>query len=116
MKWLWRFLSVKRNREILAWIGTGLAASAAALWAVMIYLWPPHRPQEEPPASISTQGPQSPVVAQSVQTQAPCGPVGQAGGAVTFAYSGGCTSGIGPDQLKEIIDSVLAKRAIPPDL
>jgi tetratricopeptide (TPR) repeat protein len=35
---------------------------------------------------------------------------------VTLTFSGGCTVGIMPAQLQEIIDSVLARRAIPPEL
>jgi tetratricopeptide (TPR) repeat protein len=56
-------------------------------------------------------------LAQNVQTQAPCSPVvDHTQGNVTVTFSGGCTSGITPVELKEIIDSVLAQRAIPPEL
>ena len=52
--------------------------------------------------------------AQEVRTQAPCSPVvDRTQGNVTLTFSGGCTVGITPGELKEIIDSVLARRAIP---
>src|SRR5262245_47071803 len=55
--------------------------------------------------------------AQEVRTQAPCSPVvDRTQGNVTLTFSGGCTVGITPAELKEIIDSVLARRAIPPEL
>jgi tetratricopeptide (TPR) repeat protein len=55
--------------------------------------------------------------AQDVRTQAPCSPViDRTQGNVTVTFSGGCTVGIAPAELKEIIDSVLARRAIPPEL
>jgi hypothetical protein len=58
-----------------------------------------------------------PAIAQEVRTEGTCSPVvDRTQGAVTITYSGGCNLGIGPDQLREIIDSVLAKRAIPPEL
>jgi hypothetical protein len=54
---------------------------------------------------------------QDVRTQAPCSPVvDRTQGNVTPTFSGGCTAGITPAELKEIIDSVLAGRAIPPAL
>src|SRR5499427_7997415 len=55
--------------------------------------------------------------AQEVRTQAPCSPViDRTQGNVTLTFSGGCTVGIMPAQLQEIIDGVLARRAIPPEL
>ncbi len=55
--------------------------------------------------------------AQETRTQAPCSPViDRTQGSVTLNFSGGCTVGITPAQLKDIIDSVLAGRAIPPEL
>ena len=63
--------------------------------------------------SVSTAGSH----AQEVRTQAPCSPVvDRTQGNVTLTFSGGCTVGITPGELKEIIDSVLARRAIPPEL
>jgi hypothetical protein len=53
--------------------------------------------------------------AQDVQTQAPCSPVvDRTQGNVTNIFNGGCTVGITPAQLQDIIDNVLARRAIPP--
>jgi cobalamin biosynthesis protein CbiG len=34
---------------------------------------------------------------------------------VTVTFTGGCTVGITPARLKDIIDSALAQRAIPPE-
>ena len=55
--------------------------------------------------------------AQEVRTQAPCSPViDRAQGNVTLTFSGGCTVGITPAELKDIMENVLARRAIPPEL
>src|SRR5215831_19787834 len=55
--------------------------------------------------------------AQDVRTQAPCSPViDRTQGNVTLTFSGGCTVGIMPAELAGIIDSVLARRAVPPEL
>ena len=55
--------------------------------------------------------------AQDVRSPAPCSPViDRTQGNVTLTFSGGCTVGIAPAELKEIIESVLARRAIPPEL
>jgi hypothetical protein len=55
--------------------------------------------------------------AQDVRTQAPCSPVvDRTQGNVTLTFSGGCTVGITPAELKDIMENVLARRAIPPEL
>jgi len=55
--------------------------------------------------------------AQEVRTQAPCSPViDGTQGNVTLTFSGGCTVGITPAELKDIMENVLARRAIPPEL
>jgi tetratricopeptide (TPR) repeat protein len=55
--------------------------------------------------------------AQEMRTQAPCSPVvDRTQGNVTLTFSGGCTAGVTPAELKDIIDSVLAHRAIPLDV
>ena len=55
--------------------------------------------------------------AQEVRTQAPCSPViDRTQGNVTLTFSGGCTVGITPAELKDIMENVLARRAIPPEL
>ena len=52
--------------------------------------------------------------AQGVRTEAPCSPViDRTQGNVTINFTGGCTAGITPAQLQQIIDDVLNKRAIP---
>jgi tetratricopeptide (TPR) repeat protein len=59
----------------------------------------------------------TPAMAQNTQTQGPCSPIiDKTGGPVTINFSGGCTNGIDPGQLKAIIESVVAGRAIPPEL
>jgi tetratricopeptide (TPR) repeat protein len=58
-----------------------------------------------------------PALAQDVRTQAPCSPViDRTQGNVAVTFSGGCTVGITPTELKDIIDNVLSRRAIPPEL
>src|SRR5262249_58890490 len=59
----------------------------------------------------------APASAQELRTQAPCSPViDRTQGNVTVTFSGGCTVGIAPAELAGIIDSVLARRAIPSEL
>jgi hypothetical protein len=56
-------------------------------------------------------------LAQDVRTQAPCSPViDHTQGNIALIFSGGCTVGITPAELKEIMENVLARRAIPPEL
>jgi hypothetical protein len=56
-------------------------------------------------------------LAQDVRTQAPCSPVvDRTQGNVTLTFSGGCTVGITPAELKDIMENVVARRAIPPEL
>jgi hypothetical protein len=40
---LWAFLSQKKNREVLAWIGGGGVVVVAGLWAIFVYVFPPNR-------------------------------------------------------------------------
>src|SRR5262245_54144230 len=58
--------------------------------------------------------------AQGVRTEAPCSPVIERTQGVitnvTVNFVGGCTAGITQAQLQQIIDDVLARRAIPPEL
>jgi tetratricopeptide (TPR) repeat protein len=55
--------------------------------------------------------------AQGVRTEAPCSPViDRTQGNVTINFTGGCTAGIAPAQLQQIIDDVMSRRSIPPDL
>ncbi|HEX5079502.1 MAG TPA: tetratricopeptide repeat protein, partial [Geminicoccaceae bacterium] len=52
-----------------------------------------------------------------MRTEAPCSPViGRTQGNVTINISGGCTALLAPAQIRQIIDGVLAGRAIPPEL
>src|SRR5690348_1844746 len=55
--------------------------------------------------------------AQDILTGAPCSPVvQQVQGDVALTFRGGCTVGISPAEMKEIIDTILTRRAIPPEL
>src|SRR6187431_928450 len=55
--------------------------------------------------------------ASAQRTDAPCSPViDRTHGNVTINFTGGCTAGIVPAQIQQIIDGVLAGRAIPPEL
>ena len=55
--------------------------------------------------------------AQGVRTEAPCSPViDRTQGNVTINFTGGCTAGITPAQLQQIIDDVMSRRAIPAEL
>ena len=56
--------------------------------------------------------------AQGVRTEAPCSPVIERtqGINVTINFTGGCTAGITPAQLQQIIDDVLTDRAVPLEL
>ena len=38
MRQLWSFVGQKRNREILTWIGGGLAVAAAGLWTTLLHV------------------------------------------------------------------------------
>ena len=54
-----------------------------------------------------------PISAQSVRTDAPCSPViDRTQGNVTVNFTGGCTAGMTPTELQQIIDAVLNKRAV----
>ena len=39
---IWSFLRKKNNREVLGWIGAGLAAAIAGLWTAVVYFSPPN--------------------------------------------------------------------------
>lgn len=36
----WSFIAKSKNRQVLSWIGGGLVALAAGVWAVTTYIWP----------------------------------------------------------------------------
>src|SRR5262245_12055503 len=57
-----------------------------------------------------------PASSQDVRTQAPCSPViNQTRGNVTVTFGGGCTVGITPAELKDIVENLLARGAVPLD-
>ena len=59
----------------------------------------------------------APAGAQEARTQAACSPViDRTQGNVTINFSGGCTVGITPAQLQEIVASLQAGRSVPPEL
>jgi hypothetical protein len=41
MSKLWTVIRDKRNREVLGWLGGGLAVVIAGLWAAFVYFAPP---------------------------------------------------------------------------
>jgi tetratricopeptide (TPR) repeat protein len=128
------------------WSSGGLAVRAGGALAlfVLTYVFTPDlvTDQGSKTGSITTKGPQSPVVqgtqgnvqmdlgtnpgtpeatpvaAQGAQqTQAPCSPVVTGTQRdVTVTFNGGCTIGMTPAQLKEIIDNIQAGRSIPSEL
>jgi hypothetical protein len=55
MKRLWRFLSEKRNREVLGWIGAGLVVLTSGIWAVTVYLFPPQGAQDSKPTEVEAR-------------------------------------------------------------
>ena len=59
-------------------------------------------------------GPLASASAQGVRTEAQCSPViDRTQGNVTINFTGGCTAGITPAQIQQIIDDVLTGRAVP---
>ena len=71
---LWSFVGLKKNREILAWAGGGLAAVIAGLWTTF---------SDTPKTSASTPS-----------VQASCGSVASGGGmfgnTITTSNTGSC--------------------------
>jgi hypothetical protein len=55
MSALLKFLHSKSNREVLTWAGGGIAAVAAAAWAVFIYLWPMSPPDTKKAAASTVE-------------------------------------------------------------
>jgi hypothetical protein len=62
MRQLWSFVEHKKNREILTWIGGGLAMVVAGLWTAFVYV--------SPPTKTAASGP---------SVEASCGSVGVSG-------------------------------------
>jgi hypothetical protein len=50
---LWAFLRKPGNQRLLAWLGGGGVVIISGIWAVVIYVWPPH---EVPTAVCADQG------------------------------------------------------------
>jgi hypothetical protein len=52
MRRAWNFIQIKRNRDILAWIGGGVVVAAGGIFAAVTFLWPPNeRPSSDGPAT-----------------------------------------------------------------
>jgi hypothetical protein len=49
MRRLWLFVGRKHNREILTWIGGGLAVAAAGLWTTLLHFSAAGAPPAAPP-------------------------------------------------------------------
>ena len=63
MSSLWAFLSKPNNQKVLSLIGTGIAALAAAVWAVLMYFSPsPHPSDASAHTNQVTFGSDSPIV------------------------------------------------------
>lgn len=56
MSKLWTFLSQDRNRQVLGWIGGGLAVVVGGLWAAFVYLYPPQKGGGPPPGVSASSG------------------------------------------------------------
>jgi len=60
---LWSFIGESGNRERLTWIGGGIAAVVAALWAAFVYFHPAAKPEgggaqiETSCGSVAVNGP-----------------------------------------------------------
>ncbi|GLR89449.1 hypothetical protein [Bradyrhizobium iriomotense] len=76
MSSLWEFISRKRNREVLGWLGGGLVVAATGLWAAIVYFFPPQKSVEPRPASV----------------QADCGGVAIGGSVFGASITGGNTT------------------------
>ena len=79
MSWSWGFIGNKRNREILGWLGGGLAVVAAAAWALVVYFFPPHTAAGTKPVNV----------------EANCGAVAIGGNVTGTTITGGATSNAG---------------------
>ena len=52
---VWEFIRQKRNREILGWLGGGIAVLASGIWAMTVYFFPPHKTRDAKPAEIEAR-------------------------------------------------------------
>jgi hypothetical protein len=77
MSTIWAFVQNKKNREILGWVGAGLAAVIDGLWTAFVYF--------SPPSKTSAGGP---------TVQASCGSVAAggnvSGSTITAGNAGNC--------------------------
>jgi hypothetical protein len=77
MSQLWSFIGQKKNREILAWIGGGLAVAIAGLWTALVYFSTPDK-----------------TTTSSPNVEASCGSVGVGGSVsgttITASNAGNC--------------------------
>jgi hypothetical protein len=80
MRQLWSFLGLKKNREILAWVGGGLAVIITGLWTAFVYF------ADAPKTTVSTPS-----------VEASCGSVG-IGGNVNGSTIRGGNAGNCPEQ------------------
>jgi len=83
MSTLWTFVQNKKNREVLGWVGAGLAVVIGGPWTAFVYFSPPNKP--------SVSGP---------TVQASCGSVA-AGGNVSGATITAGNTGSCPEQKPE---------------
>lgn len=48
----WLFLQRRPNREVLGWLGGGLAVVVGAIWLVFVYFDKPERPSPDKDAAV----------------------------------------------------------------
>jgi hypothetical protein len=80
MRQLWSFVGQKKNREILAWIGGGVAVAIAGLWTAFVYFATPDK-----------------AATRSPNVEASCGSVG-VGGSVSGTTIIAGSTGSCPEQ------------------
>jgi len=49
---LWKFIGIKRYREIVGWISGGVAVAIAGLWTALVFLFPPQKGSEAKGANV----------------------------------------------------------------
>ncbi|MCK1336179.1 hypothetical protein IVB38_09070 [Bradyrhizobium sp. 38] len=53
MDTLWRFFLVKKNRDVLAWLGGGAVVAIAGLWTAFVQLQPKQAAHDVAPVSAN---------------------------------------------------------------
>ena len=53
---MWSFLQNKKNREVLGWVGAGLAVVIGGLWTAFVYFSPPNKTSASGPTVHASCG------------------------------------------------------------